>query len=158
MQSTVPTGTSRPVPSWLSSLDPDTLIRQVGPGAVTRGAAYARAGAVTKLGVSSDGSVLFAAVQGTRPEPYQVIVRARPDGQWSGDCSCPMGGDCKHVVAKLFTVRDGEPRVRPGPPDRDPAPAADPAADPMGDPAAARQLPAWERHLTDLFDRQDVAR
>ncbi|MBU0749617.1 MAG: DEAD/DEAH box helicase [Gammaproteobacteria bacterium] len=43
-------------------------------------------------------------VQGSLPEPYEVSVELvlAPNGQvkhWSGDCSCPVGGDCKHAVA-----------------------------------------------------------
>lgn len=43
-------------------------------------------------------------VQGTLPEPYQVSVELAlaPNGQvkhWAGDCTCPVGLDCKHAVA-----------------------------------------------------------
>jgi superfamily II DNA or RNA helicase len=43
-------------------------------------------------------------VQGSLPEPYEVSVELAiaPNGQvkrWSGDCSCPVGMDCKHAVA-----------------------------------------------------------
>ena len=43
-------------------------------------------------------------VQGSLPEPYAVSVELAlaPNGQvkyWQGDCSCPVGRDCKHAVA-----------------------------------------------------------
>ena len=51
----------------------------------------------------------------------------RPDGgtDFDGNCSCPVGLDCKHVAAALFAARRERGDVpRPAPP---PAPAAAPA-------------------------------
>ncbi len=48
--------------------------------------------------------VLLGEVQGTDPEPYETSAELRLDAQgqlaaWEGDCSCPVGANCKHAVA-----------------------------------------------------------
>ncbi|MBM3268236.1 MAG: SWIM zinc finger family protein, partial [Candidatus Sericytochromatia bacterium] len=50
---------------------------------VSRGAEYARAGAVTEIAMDDDGVVL-AAVQGSRPDPYRVELSLvhLPEGVW----------------------------------------------------------------------------
>ena len=60
----------------------------------------------------SDGSwAIEGEVQGSLPAPYQVLVHLMlaPNGQvkhWSGDCTCPVGGDCKHAVALTLGPRN----------------------------------------------------
>ncbi|MGQ4913111.1 MAG: SWIM zinc finger family protein [Candidatus Asgardarchaeia archaeon] len=44
---------------------------------------------------------LIANVQGTMPRPYKVIVSLQTP--FNNRCSCPLGGDCKHVVATLLS-------------------------------------------------------
>ncbi|WP_298208821.1 DEAD/DEAH box helicase [Acidovorax sp.] len=51
-----------------------------------------------------DGWSIEGEVQGSLPEPYELSVDLviSPGGEvefWSGDCSCPVGADCKHAVA-----------------------------------------------------------
>lgn len=51
------------------------------------------------------GATLSGDVQGTQPTPYRTRVRFRTDGgsPWAqGDCTCPVGRNCKHVAALLF--------------------------------------------------------
>ncbi|MGQ0711044.1 MAG: DEAD/DEAH box helicase [Rhodoferax sp.] len=48
--------------------------------------------------------VLLGEVQGTEAEPYETSAELRLDAQgqlqsWEGDCSCPVGVNCKHAVA-----------------------------------------------------------
>ncbi|OAJ52565.1 helicase [Paraburkholderia ginsengiterrae] len=60
-------------------------------------------GAVTDL--KWQGNTLSGNVQGTQRLPYKTRVRFRTDGgsPWAqGDCSCPVGGNCKHVAALLL--------------------------------------------------------
>ncbi|EIF33822.1 DNA/RNA helicase, superfamily II, SNF2 family [Burkholderia sp. Ch1-1] len=55
------------------------------------------------------GSTLSGEVQGTQPLPYKTRVRFRTDGgaPWAqGECSCPVGRNCKHVAALLFAELD----------------------------------------------------
>ncbi len=64
-----------------------------------RGNIYFHNGSVRELEMTGGGAA--AAVDGTRPQPYQVsleIVR----GRLEGECDCPVGQDglfCKHCVA-----------------------------------------------------------
>jgi len=159
VQSAIPSGTPRPALSWLTALDPGTLTRQVGPGAVIRGAAYARNGAVTGLSVGGDGTVVLASVRGTRAAPYQVVVRALGDGKWSSDCSCPMGVDCKHVVAVLLTARDvalrGDRTTGTTSPGTTSPGTTGPGTASPG--TGSTTPPTWERVLTDVFEPQDPA-
>ncbi|HZZ06160.1 DEAD/DEAH box helicase [Paraburkholderia sp.] len=60
-------------------------------------------GAVTN--VKWHGATLSGYVQGTQVRPYHTRVRFRTDGgtPWAqGDCSCPVGRNCKHVAALLL--------------------------------------------------------
>ena len=63
----------------------------------------------------SDGSwAIEGEVQGSLPAPYQVLVHLMlaPNGQvkhWSGDCTCPVGGDCKHAVALTLAAAQLNP-------------------------------------------------
>ncbi|MEW6676694.1 MAG: DEAD/DEAH box helicase [Pseudomonadota bacterium] len=63
--------------------------------------------------------MLAALVKGSRATPYEVLVRfARQDGLITamGVCTCPVGANCKHVVAALVAAhsqRDKGTRVNP---------------------------------------------
>ena len=63
----------------------------------------------------SDGTwAIEGEVQGSLPAPYQVLVHLMlaPNGQvkhWSGDCTCPVGGDCKHAVALTLAAAQLNP-------------------------------------------------
>jgi superfamily II DNA or RNA helicase len=51
------------------------------------------------------GATLSGDVQGTQALPYRTRVRFRTDGgsPWAqGDCTCPVGRNCKHVAALLL--------------------------------------------------------
>jgi len=55
------------------------------------------------------GATLSGDVQGSRPRPYRTRVHFRTDGgsPWAqGDCTCPVGRDCKHVAALLLAELD----------------------------------------------------
>jgi hypothetical protein len=63
--------------------------------------------AVSKVVISPDGASVTASVKGSKPAPYvQVIGLTSQQGrtQISGDCSCPMEHNCKHVAAVLLEV------------------------------------------------------
>ncbi|WP_342257119.1 DEAD/DEAH box helicase [Rickettsia endosymbiont of Aspidapion aeneum] len=69
-----------------------------------RGSAYAKQGYVKNL--SFNNGKLLADVQGSRDEPYQVeveIITGEDNSKiFEGICSCPVGFDCKHIVATLL--------------------------------------------------------
>ena len=77
---------------------------------MSRGAAYARAGAVLSVNTGDHGHLLTAMVRGSGAHRYAVVLRADPATagralDWHGMCNCPMRSDCKHVVAVLLTLR-----------------------------------------------------
>ena len=70
-----------------------------------RGVDYYHAGTVESATIR--GNQLFAAVQGSEWDPYQVgITFSGTD--FTASCTCPYdwGGYCKHVVAVLLTASD----------------------------------------------------
>ena len=48
------------------------------------------------------GNTLEARCAGSMPNPYRVRVTLGSQGIESTDCSCPVGGGCKHVAAMLL--------------------------------------------------------
>ena len=76
-----------------------------------RGQAYAEAGRATLGGTQSNGKFhqILGTCQGSEPKPYRQEVRLVMDRNGKsvlrveGHCSCPVGHNCKHVVALLLT-------------------------------------------------------
>ena len=79
---------------------------------LARGRDYQRAGRVSGLSVSPDGGLIAGMVQGGANRPYKVIARItgrQGDIHIRGDCSCPVGGNCKHVAAVLLQALQQQP-------------------------------------------------
>jgi hypothetical protein len=75
---------------------------------LARGRAYYYAGDVIAL-EEVDTGVWEAIVRGS--EKYEVVVEIDEEGDITHtECDCPYdwGGPCKHIVATLFAIRDGE--------------------------------------------------
>ncbi len=72
-----------------------------------RGRSYFERGMVITFAVKSEGALfaqINAAVQGSHKDPYRQNIRIvwRPDyraAEIEGDCTCPVGYNCKHVAA-----------------------------------------------------------
>ncbi len=77
------------------------------PATWTRGEAYHRRGLVARLERDERGRAVSAEVEGTRPRPYSVFIEWGDDGAPAGDCDCPVGVQCKHVVAALLAGAEG---------------------------------------------------
>ena len=65
----------------------------------TKGRDYYSRGNVVSLeqAVDSPTTSVFAAVRGT--EIYECSLTYQPGEGWTGDCSCPVGRECKHLYA-----------------------------------------------------------
>jgi superfamily II DNA or RNA helicase len=75
-------------------------LRGLDPGARARGERYFQDGAVLELGCLEPGTQFTARVQGG--DTYRVTLVHDPDEhRWWGDCTCPVGGDCKHACAAM---------------------------------------------------------
>ena len=123
--------------------DLSTLSRAAGPSAYARGEGYARQGAVSQIMWDGDDCALRGLVRGNASYPYETSVFfSLSDGRRAefvmGDCSCPVGYNCKHVVALVLSA------LAPGSPGS------------PGSPGQARspesQQAAWERSLGALLD------
>ena len=74
-----------------------------------RGSSYQRSSAVHDL--VRRGNLLTARVQGSEYAPYEIAVTLLDDGSIAdATCTCPYdwGGYCKHIVAVLLTVLQGD--------------------------------------------------
>ena len=71
-----------------------------------KGEAYYRGGAARVTRAAPSGALVEGEVQGSRRTPYrtwaQVVRQSNGRMQIRSHCSCPLGGDCKHVVALLL--------------------------------------------------------
>ena len=111
----------------------NSLQAQCDKGAWSRGMDLFRRAGVVRTDIEAEGNGCWhieGEVQGSMPEPYEVSVELviAPNGQltlWSGDCSCPVGEDCKHAVALTLQAAH-----------QNPAQAQNPAQEPMPAPAA----------------------
>lgn len=93
---------------------PSDLAKQFDGGAWQRGQRYAKSGSVlwSELLRGSPTSAfdydISAEVSGSEPEPYgqDIHLWRQGNGRWKviGDCTCPVGFNCKHIVAVLFDV------------------------------------------------------
>ncbi|HLT04385.1 MAG TPA: DEAD/DEAH box helicase [Pseudomonas sp.] len=75
------------------------------PSCVTRGRAYAQQRRSRLLTI--EGQILKARCQGSAEHDYRQSIRLQPRATlWDvhGLCSCPVGYNCKHVVAALLTL------------------------------------------------------
>ncbi|MGD9613888.1 MAG: SNF2-related protein [Alphaproteobacteria bacterium] len=87
-------------------------IRRCLPGEIEKGRRYFLRGAVCGLRAEEDGSRLIAEVQGTRATPYRVeiaIEHSRKGVKLAGQCSCPVGWNCKHCAAALLQALEEPP-------------------------------------------------
>ncbi len=99
--------------TWVRSVTSRQVIETFGLGAYHRGVEYARSGHVLVL-TCADGRQIEALVSGTASVAYETSVSplrrnaSDPDRVWIGanSCTCPLGGDCKHVVAALIVAQD----------------------------------------------------
>lgn len=83
------------------------ITRLIGKTYADRGRAYAQQGRVTELSGAEGRRMVFARVRGSGRSSYTQVIAIEwsDDGHLSdidGECSCPIGYNCKHVAAVLF--------------------------------------------------------
>lgn len=91
------------------------IIKECGASFYERGTHYYETGLVDQCKVTSEGALftqLNATVEGSASSPYKQNIRIvwRPDfrsAEIEGSCSCPIGYNCKHVVAACLTYQNG---------------------------------------------------
>ncbi|MDR0592202.1 MAG: DEAD/DEAH box helicase [Bifidobacteriaceae bacterium] len=124
----------------LPVIDAVDLRRQVGNLTFARGQDYFRRGLVLTNSIKFDSidMRLYGRVRGTRPTPYECRIWLELDEQTyrvesdSGLCSCPVGFDCKHIVALVLAANGVAVKARRN--------------------QRAGQVPQWVPGLTKLAD------
>ncbi len=128
--------------SGAADLTDEALALRFGQETLRRGRGYADQGRVGEIAVGGAGErVLISATVHGSSAYHTVISRVATPGRASlaTHCSCPLGSDCKHVVAVLLVLRAG--------------------AAPESSPRSGRQLvPAWQRALAVVAEQADGAR
>ena len=116
------------------AIDSSSLAAAAGATSYGRGVQYLRQGAVTRMRWDRELSELHGSVLGSADACYETVAYFQPAGESvlefeQGHCSCPVGFDCKHVVALVLAAAQAQlartgPRgpARSGPPSRKPNP------------------------------------
>ncbi len=79
---------------------------EFGVGDLQRGQGYAQQGRSRLLSLKDN--TLLASCRGSGSQTYQQRITLHPYGQgWgvTGNCSCPVGFNCKHVASALLTLQ-----------------------------------------------------
>jgi len=139
----------------LPLVDARDIMRLVGQGAYQRGLGYSKGGAVSEIEWDPETGLMSSTVQGTGPDPYRCHLELAPaKGAYqrpvSGNCSCPMLRDCKHVAATLLECNAAQLR------DTGSADGVGRASDlvktPPKPPEPRLPLPAWKSAVSALTE------
>ncbi len=108
-------------------IDAVDVIRFVGPQTFGRARDLVRAGLVDDAVWHDDDGTVTATVTGSADDPYELRVETTPArGEFvrpvRSSCSCPLGGECKHVAAALLTINARALSAAAGPRPEAPAP------------------------------------
>lgn len=92
------------------------LISFFKPAYVQRGRSYFKQGMVVDAEEHQDGRLITATVRGSGRNKYYSQIHLQFDGELvsdiQGECSCPVGYNCKHIVAALLYFIDKKPPVQ----------------------------------------------
>ncbi len=92
--------------AWAKDWSLARLQTRFGALTTARGVDYANSGHVQGVTVGGAGTLVLATVRGSRNVPYQTVINRQTESLKTR-CSCPMQGECKHVVALLVHLREG---------------------------------------------------
>src|SRR5579864_9318129 len=154
----------------LQDVDLDSVVAAVGATSYAKGAQYVRRRAVLSMAWDAAQSTLHGAVCGREDRPYSTQAFFSFGDEYSlefahGQCSCPVGYNCKHVAALILAATS--PVTVPAPtapmPTAPVLAAATPtttarnAAARAGSPQVSRSG-SWERSLESLLGSGPAAR
>jgi hypothetical protein len=96
----------------------DELENVLNPLYLQRGRVYQERGRVISAELQKDDTLIAALVRGSGVRVYKILIRIgrSPAGglEVTGQCSCPMHYNCKHVAAALLEVAERmDPQERP---------------------------------------------
>ena len=125
--------------------DLNDVLRNFDGGTYARGQGYARNGKVRTLVRSDHAARIDSKVSGSGGHLYRQSIDVRTDRKgvrFEGECSCPVGYNCKHVVAVLLRCLEQ-------------APAASAAASTGGaESALPHAMSAWLAQLHEMQQMQ----
>ena len=124
------------------------LIAQFTASEISKAQSIRREGKIKALTASEDGSRASGRVRGTQGNVYEQVMRVTRVGRAlkiEGVCSCPVGFECKHVLALLLELVDRQPvpekAVKPAPlPEKIPPSSVKPAPVPVSQSVGASSL------------------
>jgi len=95
------------------AITPEAVQRAVPTITFLKGRNYQLDGAASVTRITNDGSHILGTVQGSKKAPYTTSVRLLRLGSSGGfhiegRCNCPIGFNCKHVVALLLQAAASE--------------------------------------------------
>jgi superfamily II DNA or RNA helicase len=95
------------------AVDATSLVTAAGRTSYDRGVQYLRDGAVTRMHWDRGLSELQGSVRGSAGARYETVAYFHPAGESvlafdQGHCSCPVGFDCKHVVALVLAASQAQ--------------------------------------------------
>src|SRR5882757_1628 len=95
------------------AIDATSLVTAAGATSYARGVQYLHEGAVTRMRWDRGRSELHGSVLGSAGACYQTVAYFQPAGEAvlefeQGHCSCPVGFDCKHVVALVLAASQAQ--------------------------------------------------
>ena len=92
----------------------EDLVAQLGSEEVHKGAFVLADNGVVDVEMSDDGTDVYSTVTGTKSRLYEQNIAIMTYGksvQIEGDCTCPVGFNCKHIAAVLLhCLAEGESR------------------------------------------------
>jgi SNF2-related domain/Helicase conserved C-terminal domain len=98
----------------MPDIDPASLRDAVDSGSYRRGVAYSHQRAVIQLRWEPSKSALQGLVRGSAGALYTTIAYFTAQAEFDhGVCSCPVGLDCKHVVALVQTALEDRAASKP---------------------------------------------
>lgn len=124
-------------------IDAVDVIRFVGPQTFGRARDVVRAGLVEDATWHDEDGSITATVSGSADDPYDVqvdttIARGEFVRPVRSHCTCPLGGECKHVAAALLTINARALAAQAGPRTQAPTPPT----------------PDWRRDLARLAGQE----
>src|SRR5258707_2463290 len=147
----------------LPDVDLESVVAAVGATSYAKGAQYVRRRAVVSMAWDAARSTLHGSVRGREDHPYSTEAFFSFGDEYSlefvhGQCSCPVGYNCKHVAALILAAASPVTVPAPAAPvSAAPALAAAASATTVRSAAARAGSPqvslsgSWERSLESLL-------
>ncbi|WP_444958640.1 DEAD/DEAH box helicase [Microbulbifer sp. ZKSA002] len=118
-------------------IDFSSISNQLPTNSLSRGKNYFRNGFVERFNISQDGKTITGKVKGSYSSHYHQYISLTENPisgtfEIDGECSCPVGYNCKHVAAVLIAVIAEHKR-------------------PLGQPSVSRTWDNWQQGVKEKY-------